>query len=95
MSSTEKNAGKTGGVARRGFLRGAALAGAGLAAGGAAAPSAVSGTGPVPVARFHGAHQQSVLAAPRRVTAFTSFDVTAGSRAELTDLLRTLTDRAS
>jgi deferrochelatase/peroxidase EfeB len=35
-----------------------------------------------------------VLAAPRRVTAFTAFDVTAGNRTELVDLLRTLTARA-
>jgi deferrochelatase/peroxidase EfeB len=81
-------------VGRRGFLRGAALAGTGLAAGGAAAPSAASGTGAVPVAPFHGPRQQSVLAAPRRVSAFTALDVTADKRAELTDLLRTLTDRA-
>ncbi|MFH8629376.1 iron uptake transporter deferrochelatase/peroxidase subunit [Streptomyces lydicus] len=94
------------GVGRRRFLRGAALAGAGLAAGGAA-PADGSGAGvtvptpgpaaappvPPPVA-FHGVHQASVLAAPRRVTAFTAFDVTAGDRRELADLLRTVTDRA-
>ncbi|MGW1891508.1 iron uptake transporter deferrochelatase/peroxidase subunit [Streptomyces sp. NPDC002004] len=94
MSKTET----PGGVARRGFLRGAALAGAGLAAGGAAAPdTAGPGTecsGPSPVVPFHGTHQQSVLAPSRRVTAFTAFDVTAENRAELRDLLRTLTDRA-
>ncbi|MGC9537571.1 iron uptake transporter deferrochelatase/peroxidase subunit [Streptomyces sp. UG1] len=96
MSSTEQ----TGGVARRGFLRGAALAGAGLAAGGAAAPGTATTTAAATpaatpaIAPFHGTHQQSVLAAPRRVTAFASFDVTAETRAELTDLLRTLTDRA-
>ncbi|MER6359198.1 iron uptake transporter deferrochelatase/peroxidase subunit, partial [Streptomyces sp. NPDC001634] len=72
-----------------------ALAGAGLAAGGAAAPVTTDGAGtPSPVAPFHGPHQQSVLAAPRRVTAFTAFDVTAENRGELTDLLRTLTARA-
>ncbi|WP_338785556.1 iron uptake transporter deferrochelatase/peroxidase subunit [Streptomyces sp. DG1A-41] len=87
-------AGQDGGVARRGFLRGAALAGAGLAAGGAAAPSTATAAATPAVAPFHGPHQQSVLAAPRRVSAFTSFDVTAENRAELTDLLRTLTDRA-
>ncbi|MGV9562904.1 iron uptake transporter deferrochelatase/peroxidase subunit [Streptomyces sp. NPDC003480] len=81
-------------VGRRGFLRGAALAGAGLAAGGAAAPSGADATGAPPVAPFHGPHQQSVLATPRRVTAFTSFDVTVDSRRELADLLRTLTARA-
>ncbi|MEV7362110.1 iron uptake transporter deferrochelatase/peroxidase subunit [Streptomyces sp. NPDC003631] len=84
----------TGGFGRRGFLRGAALAGAGLAAGGAAAPSTADATGTPPVVPFHGTHQQSVVAAPRRVTAFTALDVTAENRAELGELLRTLTDRA-
>ncbi|WP_241741078.1 iron uptake transporter deferrochelatase/peroxidase subunit [Streptomyces sp. L2] len=89
---------RAGGVGRRGFLRGAALAGAGLATGGAAAPGsapvAVAGSGAGPVAPFHGAHQRSAIAAPRRATAFVAFDVTAVNRAELTDVLRTLTERA-
>ncbi|MGW5056861.1 iron uptake transporter deferrochelatase/peroxidase subunit [Streptomyces sp. NPDC004096] len=84
----------TGGFGRRGFLRGAALAGAGLAAGGAATPPTADATGAPPVVPFHGTHQQSVIAAPRRVTAFTALDVTAENRAELGELLRTLTDRA-
>ncbi|MGW2432726.1 iron uptake transporter deferrochelatase/peroxidase subunit [Streptomyces sp. NPDC001640] len=84
----------TGGFGRRGFLRGAALAGAGLAAGGAAAPSTADAMGTPPVVPFHSTHQQSVVAAPRRVTAFTALDVTAENRAELGELLRTLTDRA-
>ncbi|MBW8699021.1 Deferrochelatase/peroxidase EfeB [Streptomyces sp. MBT84] len=84
----------TGGFGRRGFLRGAALAGAGLAAGGAAAPPTADATGTPPVVPFHGTHQQSVIAAPRRVTAFTALDVTAENRAELGELLRTVTDRA-
>jgi deferrochelatase/peroxidase EfeB len=93
----------TGGVGRRGFLRGAALAGTGLAAGGAvclagAADSGAAGSGPVAgqpsVAPFHGVHQQSAIAPPRRVTAFAALDVTAESRKDLTDLLRILTDRA-
>ncbi|MFJ5215217.1 iron uptake transporter deferrochelatase/peroxidase subunit [Streptomyces sp. NPDC088354] len=99
MSSAGRPGG--GGVGRRGFLRGAALAGAGLAAGAAAPPPAgedgAGGDGEAagtPVAPFHGRHQQSVIAAARRVTAVTALDVTAGTRAELTDLLRTLTDRA-
>ncbi|MFJ4850336.1 MULTISPECIES: iron uptake transporter deferrochelatase/peroxidase subunit [unclassified Streptomyces] len=96
MSSVEGPG--TGGVGRRGFLRGAALAGAGLAAGGAAPPSAGAAddgaAAAPPVAPFHGRHQQSVIATARRVTAFTALDVTAGTRAELTDLLRTVTDRA-
>ncbi|MDH6212842.1 deferrochelatase/peroxidase EfeB [Streptomyces pseudovenezuelae] len=96
----EKAGDKTGevtaGVGRRRFLRGAALAGAGLAAGGAASPTAATGTGTdtSAVASFHGTHQQSATAKPRRCTVFTSFDVTAENRTELADLLRTLTDRA-
>ncbi|MCW7942867.1 peroxidase [Streptomyces hygroscopicus] len=87
---------RTSGVGRRGFLRGAALAGAGLTTGGASAPAAGDGPGAdtPPIVPFHGAHQQSVLAAPRRVSAFIAFDVTAVGRKELTDLLRTLTGRA-
>ncbi|MER7834793.1 iron uptake transporter deferrochelatase/peroxidase subunit [Streptomyces sp. NPDC096040] len=91
--STNETTGK-GGVGRRGFLRGAALAGAGLAAGGAAAPVADTTAATPAIAPFHGARQQSVIAAPRRTTVFTSLDVTAGNRAELTELLRTLTERA-
>ncbi|MEV7151795.1 iron uptake transporter deferrochelatase/peroxidase subunit [Streptomyces sp. NPDC093084] len=91
MNGGERTAG--GRVGRRGFLRGAALAGAGLAAGGASAPV----TGPdaaAAVAPFHGARQLSAVAAPRRTTVFASLDVTADGRAELADLLRTLTERA-
>ncbi|MFF7122190.1 MULTISPECIES: iron uptake transporter deferrochelatase/peroxidase subunit [unclassified Streptomyces] len=82
MSGTDR----PGAVGRRGFLRGAALAGAGLATG-AAAPTAA-------VVPFHGTHQASVLAPSRRTSVFVSLDVTAEHRADLTDLLRTLTDRA-
>ncbi|MEU9343077.1 iron uptake transporter deferrochelatase/peroxidase subunit [Streptomyces sp. NPDC048278] len=92
--SAHETAGKVG-VGRRGFLRGAALAGAGLAAGGAAAPGTdTADAATSAIAPFHGARQQSAIAAPRRTSVFTSFDVTAGSRTELTELLRTLTDRA-
>ncbi|MEU9410219.1 iron uptake transporter deferrochelatase/peroxidase subunit [Streptomyces sp. NPDC048281] len=92
--SAHETAGKSG-VGRRGFLRGAALAGAGLAAGGAAAPGTdTADAATSAIAPFHGARQQSAIAAPRRTSVFTSFDVTAGSRTELTELLRTLTDRA-
>lgn len=90
MSSVDD---RTGGVGRRRFLRGAALAGAGLAAGGAATPAGTSADGP-PIAPFHGTHQQSAIAAPRRVTVFAALDVTAGNRSELADLMRTLTERA-
>ncbi|MFI9808490.1 iron uptake transporter deferrochelatase/peroxidase subunit [Streptomyces sp. NPDC052301] len=80
------------GPGRRRFLRGAALAGAGLAMS-AAAPNPPDGTAQA-VAPFHGVHQASAIAAPRRTCVFASLDVTAGNRADLTDLLRTLTERA-
>ncbi|GGU97194.1 iron-dependent peroxidase [Streptomyces filipinensis] len=91
-SDRDSSAGRPDGLGRRRFLRGAALAGAGLATG-AAAPDGTPGAGPA-LAAFHGVHQASAIAAPRRTCVFASLDVTAASRAELTDVLRTLTDRA-
>ena len=43
---------------------------------------------------FHGAHQAGILRTSAPQTAMISFDVTADSRGELTDLMRTLTERA-
>jgi deferrochelatase/peroxidase EfeB len=43
---------------------------------------------------FHGAHQQGILTPAQRSAAFVALDVTAATRAELADLLRTITDRA-
>ncbi|ASN28131.1 deferrochelatase/peroxidase EfeB [Streptomyces pluripotens] len=85
-------AGRPEGLARRGFLRGAALTGAGLATG-AAAPGTPAGPANA-VAAFHGVHQASAIAAPRRTCVLAALDVTAASRSELAELLRTLTDRA-
>ncbi|MEU6511367.1 iron uptake transporter deferrochelatase/peroxidase subunit [Streptomyces sp. NPDC046942] len=84
--------GRPGGLGRRGFLRGAALAGAGLAT--SAAAPAVPADGTPAIAPFHGVHQASAIAAPRRTSVFAALDVTAGTRAELADVLRTLTERA-
>ncbi|QHC27841.1 iron uptake transporter deferrochelatase/peroxidase subunit [Streptomyces sp. HF10] len=81
------------GLARRGFLRGAALAGAGLATS-AAAPDPGTAEAASALAPFHGVHQAAAIAAPRRTCVFAALDVTAESRAELTGLLRTLTERA-
>ncbi|MET7569381.1 iron uptake transporter deferrochelatase/peroxidase subunit [Streptomyces sp. NPDC005492] len=80
-------------VGRRGFLAGAAaVAGAGLvAADHGAASAAVRTRAAVP---FHGAHQAGILTPAQRATAFVSFDTTAANRSELTDLLRTFTERA-
>jgi deferrochelatase/peroxidase EfeB len=43
---------------------------------------------------FHGVHQAGIVTPAQRATAFVSFDTTAEDKSELTDLLRTLTDRA-
>ncbi|MFG3280638.1 iron uptake transporter deferrochelatase/peroxidase subunit [Streptomyces sp. NPDC048111] len=87
-------------VRRRGLLRGAA-AGVGTAVAAAAlsgavprpARAGVTAAVPAPV-DFHGAHQAAILQPPCRATALVSFDVTAADRRELTELLRTLTERA-
>ncbi|WP_030379643.1 MULTISPECIES: iron uptake transporter deferrochelatase/peroxidase subunit [unclassified Streptomyces] len=89
-------------VGRRGFLASAAaVAGAGLVAADHGAASAAPSTSPSAApsvtgasVAFHGRHQAGILTPPRRATAFVSFDATAENRAELTELLRTLTDRA-
>ncbi|MFG5718761.1 iron uptake transporter deferrochelatase/peroxidase subunit [Streptomyces murinus] len=90
MSTAERHHG----LARRGFLRGAALAGAGLATSAAAPDPGPAAEAPSALAPFHGVHQASAIAAPRRTCVFAALDVTAESRTELTDLLRTLTERA-
>jgi deferrochelatase/peroxidase EfeB len=85
-------------LSRRGLLLGT------VAAGGAVAVTAAVGTGEFPARAagdpaaaaepFHGIHQAGVLPAPTAAAAMVSFDVTAGDRAGLTDLLRTITDQA-
>jgi deferrochelatase/peroxidase EfeB len=92
---------------RRTFLRGVLGAGAAGAAGVAAGYAAASSTPPALAAAvpggpeaqlaavpFHGRHQAGILPSPQRHSVVAAFDVTAASRAELTDLLRTVTERA-
>ncbi|MGW2566313.1 iron uptake transporter deferrochelatase/peroxidase subunit [Streptomyces sp. NPDC001537] len=82
-------------IARRGLLAAAAAtAGAGLVAAdrqGASAAAPVREGGRV---AFHGRHQAGIVTPAQRATAFVAFDATAENRAELAELLRTLTDRA-
>jgi len=81
-------------VGRRGFLASAAaVAGGGLVAAdrGAAAAAVQTSAATVP---FHGVHQAGIITPAQRATAFVSFDATAEDKSELTDLLRTLTERA-
>lgn len=82
---------------RRWFLRGAA-AGIGAAAATAtvradAAPAGTAGGTPYAVP-FHGTHQAGITTPAPRSGLTASFDVVAADRAELTDLLRAVTDRA-
>ncbi|HEV7978112.1 Dyp-type peroxidase [Amycolatopsis sp.] len=75
-------------VNRRSFLK-TAVAGAGLAAVSVNTASAANER-----VEFYGAHQPGILRQPPGQTIVASFDVIAGNRAELTDLLRAITDRA-
>jgi deferrochelatase/peroxidase EfeB len=90
------------GFARRSFLRGSVAAGlVGAAAAGnligsdvaVAATTGGAGAG-AKVIPFHGEHQAGILTDPQTTGIFSSFDVTAANRTELTDLFRTLTARA-
>jgi deferrochelatase/peroxidase EfeB len=51
-------------------------------------------TGTAPAVPFHGKYQAGILHDSQRATAVVSLTATAGNRAELTDLLQTVTDRA-
>jgi deferrochelatase/peroxidase EfeB len=50
--------------------------------------------GLLPPVPFHGQHQAGILPTSQRATTVVSFDAIAQSRAELTDLFQTVTDRA-
>jgi deferrochelatase/peroxidase EfeB len=83
---------------RRSFLRGAAAS----AVGGAAVGTGVTAAGETRAHSdrdrgaidFHGTHQAGILTPRQDAAAFVALDLTATTRAELRDLLRTLTDRA-
>ena len=87
------------GMGRRWFLRGAAAAGIGTAATGAMVLSdtarAADAAGDTPhVVPFHGVHQAGITTPAQRGCVMAAFDVTTETKAELADLLRTVTDRA-
>jgi deferrochelatase/peroxidase EfeB len=78
----------SGGLDRRSFLSG--VVGSGLAA-----PLALeAGRAKASAFPFEGKHQQGILTPPQKSAVFLSFDVTAADRAELTDLMRAITERA-
>jgi deferrochelatase/peroxidase EfeB len=77
---------------RRGFLRGLGAGAAGLAIAGVAADRGLAAD-PRAVA-FHGPHQAGIVTPPQAQASHVAFDVLAENRADLTDLLRTITARA-
>ncbi|GAA1290117.1 iron uptake transporter deferrochelatase/peroxidase subunit [Streptomyces javensis] len=79
-------------VLRRGFLLGAAAGTVGAVAGTAAAKEDGPEKRPTRVP-FHGTHQAGILTPSQRATAFIALDTMADGRKELTDALRTLTER--
>ncbi len=83
-------------VSRRAFLRSSAAT-AGAAAIGASALAADGAAAAAPASQaiaFHGEHQAGIVTNRQAHAAFVSFDLTAASRRELADLMRTLTGRA-
>ncbi|HUN36229.1 MAG TPA: Dyp-type peroxidase [Trebonia sp.] len=91
--------GVAGGVAGGVVAGGAAGAAAGYAAhrptaNPEAEANAAIVTGTAPAVPFHGKYQAGILPHPQRATAVVSFTATAASRAELTDLFQTVTDRS-
>ncbi len=100
--STERS-GCPAGPARRAFVRtalGAGAAGAALAGGGGLALAAARDHSGTPVAGaaaavpFHGPHQAGITTPAPAQAAFVSFDVIAEKRADLAELLKTITARA-
>jgi deferrochelatase/peroxidase EfeB len=93
--------GMVGGVAGGVVAGGIAGAATGVAYGSSATgadPAAAANLtelqGRLPAVPFHGKHQAGILPKPKAATAVISFSATAGSRAELTELFQTVTDRA-
>ncbi len=81
-----------GGIA--GAATGYAYRGSGTGADPAAEANLAGPEGRLPAVPFHGEHQAGILPKPKAATSVISFNATAESRAELTELLQTVTDRA-
>jgi deferrochelatase/peroxidase EfeB len=84
---------------RRDFLRGLGAGAAGAAIGGAGIAVTLDGRSAraalaVDQPAFHGVHQAGIVTPAQAQATHVAFDVLASSRAELTDLLHTITDRA-
>jgi deferrochelatase/peroxidase EfeB len=83
-----------GGVSRRRLLGGVAAAGVVATTAGAIRVAAPAAATTPPSYAFEGVHQQGILTPTQAHASYVSLDVTAGSKAELADLFRTLTDTA-
>ncbi|MBW8872586.1 MAG: deferrochelatase/peroxidase EfeB [Leifsonia sp.] len=89
-------------IGRRRFLQATATTAAGAAAARAlsavppASATTTAGSSQAHAAAFpfHGSHQHGILTPPQRESSFVALDVTATTRAELADLLKTVTERA-
>lgn len=86
------------GLTRRRLLGGATAAAAGAAVASAVGPletvAKAAGAGaPASSYPFEGRYQAGVLTPPQRAASFVALDVTAANRAELVDLMRTITDQ--
>ncbi len=103
--SADRPEGQEGGghrVQRRSFLKGALSAGVAGAAMSAAMPAlataagdnAAAGPNSAGVVDFHGEHQAGILTPQQRHATFIAYDVIAANKAELTDLMRAITERA-
>jgi deferrochelatase/peroxidase EfeB len=92
------------GAGRRTFVKtalgagaaGAVLAGGGfaLAESGSGTAHAAAGTSNAAKVPFHGTHQAGILTPAQAAATFVSFDVVADDREQLSELLRTITQRA-
>jgi len=85
-------------IDRRGFLSAATATAASAGIAGVAASAATGRSETLATASaaepFHGTHQHGILTPPQPAASFIALDVTAASRAELADLLKTVTERA-
>lgn len=98
MRDDPNELGRTG-LGRRSFLRGAAATVGSVAASAAVVRSAAAAASPDPAASgpsiaFHGTHQAGILTSRQAAVSYIALDLTADHRADLIEMLKTLTSRA-
>ncbi len=90
LTSPEADDGLATAISRRGFLRAGAAAAAAAGVTPALGSASVQADQPHP---FHSQHQKIVTSLPSHAGIFVAFDVIAPTRADMVELLHTLTDR--